>query len=71
MSSTHRALALGAGSIAGAIWLFIGIAAFRASSEGWVAIPLLVVIVWAAYAVSDMNFQLNRNQPKRSTPPEW
>lgn len=72
MSPTHRALALAAGSIAGAIWLFVGIAAFRSSSDGWMAVLLLVPIGWAVYAVSDMNYQLSRGEPKpRATPPEW
>lgn len=72
MSPTHRALALFAGSIAGAIWLFVGIAALRAGHDGWMALPLLAVTAWAVYAVSDMNYQLSKNEPKpRATPPEW
>lgn len=72
MSPTHRVLALAAGSVAGVIWLFVGIAALRASSDGWMAVPLLLAIAWAVYAVSDMNYQLSKSDPKpRETPPEW
>lgn len=72
MSPTHRALALAAGSIAGIFWIVLGVWALRYGGIAWVAAPLLIVTGWAAYAVSDMNYQLSKTEPKpRVTAPEW